>query len=268
MTETNVLTAQDALKSKAKFMEFISELEIQEIDEIISEIPQDTPVCTLVDLTQNIETLLHAINEFGDINPYIVWIVQTTKPSVLKTVEFFNRTRIKNVGIYVIQALLNDNNEMEFNCILKPKNRVSKKEKGEHTPAEVFNQKYWEKYFEICDAQMSDMQIKPNERHFKTLSIGKTGVQIMLTISKSAKFVASEIYISDNKELFDELLSHQEEIEKILGTLSWYRLNDKKASRIVKYFNIDIEDENNLELAIKEQIKMAEDLKAVLKKYL
>ncbi len=45
--------------------------------------------------------------------------------------------------------------------------------------------------------------------------------------------IVVEVYINDNKELFDSLYSNKDEIEKKLGLeLIWDRLNGKKAARI------------------------------------
>ena len=43
--------------------------------------------------------------------------------------------------------------------------------------------------------------------------------------------IVVEVYINDNKELFDSLYSNKDEIEKKLGLeLIWDRLNGKKSS--------------------------------------
>lgn len=260
------ITAAEAFKSKANFDEFLSNAERPEIKGILEEYPENSVVVEITDLTQNIETLLHAINEFHDINPYIIWTVATPKNNLLQTAKFFNRTRIRNVGIFVFQAILN-NDKMEFKCILKP-NKILRLEKNENTPTKIFDKNYWEKYFEICDTLMSDMQIRPSTRHFQTISINKKGVQLMQTVSKSGKYVASELYINNDKSIYDKLFEHKSEIEEELGELSWLRLDNKKASRIVKYFNIDIENPENIETAINEHIKMGENLKATFSKYI
>lgn len=50
--------------------------------------------------------------------------------------------------------------------------------------------------------------------------------------------IGVEIYINDNKELFDKLNAISDIIENELGfTMDWQRLDNKKASRII--YNIE-----------------------------
>ena len=58
------------------------------------------------------------------------------------------------------------------------------------------------------------------------------------------------------------------EIEKELGFLEWQPIEGKKSSRIRKTLGVDILKEENIERAVKLQIKTAEDFKKVFSKYL
>jgi len=89
----------------------------------------------------------------------------------------------------------------------------------------------------------------------------------MQTISNNRGQISSELYINNNKELFDNLLTHKAEIEVELGELNWLRLENKKASRIVKVISASFED-SELETTIKEHITLAENFKKVFYKYL
>ena len=81
-----------------------------------------------------------------------------------------------------------------------------------------------------------------------------------MKLLKVRSSVAIELYINDDKKLYDELFSHRTEIETTVGSkLSWQRLNDKKASRIQleKPFPIENRDdwENEFEWAADNVLK-------------
>src|SRR5262249_25100917 len=75
---------------------------------------------------------------------------------------------------------------------------------------------------------------KTYPQHWYNFSIGSSACHISLTVVTRAKELGCELYISDDKALFDFLLSKKGSIEKDLGmTLDWHRLPEEtKASRI------------------------------------
>ena len=160
---------------------------------------------------------------------------------------------------------------MEFECLLKPNlNLKTKREVNLNTPSKLLQKSYWEKYIEICDlSENSDMQIKEAlPQHYQNISIQKSGVQILQTVNTQRNYVASEIAINNNKELFEQLLKHKEEIEDEIGHLEWKSKENNKSSKIRKIFEIDINNSDNHECAINEHIKMSAELKNIVHKYL
>ncbi len=97
---------------------------------------------------------------------------------------------------------------MEFECLLKPNlNLKTKREVNLNIPSKLLQKSYWEKYIEICDlSENPDMQIKEAlPQHYQNISIQKSGVQILQTVNTQRNYVASEIAINNNKELFEQL---------------------------------------------------------------
>ena len=105
-------------------------------------------------------------------------------------------------------------------------------------------------------------------QHYQNISIQKSGVQILQTVNTQRNYVASEIAINNNKDLFERLLEHKEEIEKEIGHLEWDSKENNKSSKIRKIFEIDINNSANHECAINEHIKMSAELKNIVHKYL
>ncbi|HFR3231206.1 TPA: DUF4268 domain-containing protein, partial [Streptococcus suis] len=73
-----------------------------------------------------------------------------------------------------------------------------------------------------------------------------------------------------NKELFDKLSSHADEIHEELGfEMEWKRLDNRKVSRIIYYIKgLDFENHDNYNDLIDEVINKVIILRDVVKKYI
>ena len=172
--------------------------------------------------------------------------------------------------LFIFKAYLNED-KTEFECLLKPQlKEKTKRTVNTDTPAKQLQQSIWEKYIEICDAsEYPDMQIKEAlPRHYQPISIQKAGVQILQTLNTQKGYVASELAINNDKEIFNKLLEHKAEIEEELGELEWDSKENNKSAKIRNTYYIDINNSENHEQAINELIKMGADLKDIAHKYL
>lgn len=116
------------------------------------------------------------------------------------------------------------------------------------TNAENYNLKFWtmfneyafknpvfDKEFKMCKATM---------RHWYNFDIGNSDCHIAATHLRDRLCI--EMYIQNNKALFDHFFLHKSEIEAIIGRpLEWKRLPEKKASRILATTSqFDMKDES------------------------
>lgn len=266
MTET--ITATEVLKSRQNFSDYIE----QNADSVIQNLLKDYPSRPLQfiypQLTQSSDGLMEIVKQLeGNQKAYIFWFIVNEKPDIKNIAMTLNHYFDKNYcGVFIIKAVINGD-KIEFEPILKPE-APTKQIRNENTPAKLLQKAYWEKYFEICDGLQSDMQVNPAPQHYQYISIGKKGVQIMQTVNTKDKYIATEIFIANNKNIFNKLLEDKKEIEEKLGYLDWQALDGKKSSRIRQILNYDVSDENQLEKAVKDHIKMAETFKETFKKYL
>jgi hypothetical protein len=86
----------------------------------------------------------------------------------------------------------------------------------------------------------------PAPQHWYNISIGSSEAHISLTMNTREDLLGCEIYITDNKPLFNFLKSQQVSIEQQLGAkLEW--IEAKKACRVVqRKENADIDNEGGL----------------------
>ena len=269
------ITAQDAFKSKQNFSEFMSDTPAF-IVSTLAEYPKadGKVIIEFAELTQNFESFGRILSDPQLVNiqkpPFIVWTVANPKEEVLKQIELINKYSISDFGVFVFKADLNGD-KMEFKCLLKPE--IIKKQSrpvNTETPSKQLQKQIWKLYFEICDgSENPDMQIKEAlPQHYQNISIQKAGIQILQTLNTKDNYVASEIAINNNKELYNKLFEHKAEIEKEVGEIEWYSKENVKSSKIKKTFPVDINNTKNHKKAVEQLIKMGAELKAIAHKYL
>ena len=88
---------------------------------------------------------------------------------------------------------------------------------------------------------------KPSTDHWYNVSIGKSGVGISMTLLNKENKIGIELYIRDDKALFDKIYEHHKEIEQQMNLIpDWQRLDHRKASRIVyKIDGLNFNDHSN-----------------------
>ncbi len=264
IVETPEMTAIEALKSNKNFEIFMKDVPPAIINEL-AQYPaaQGKEIIEIAELTQNVNSLVKVFEEKSR-SCMVLWVVNSIKEELVNFSNTINETTDNNFGIFIFKADLKDSG-MAFECVLKP----VYKERQTKARGNQFNLDFWTEYSKIANSLKSKINAKPNDRQFKTISAGKTGVAIMQTVSREKLEIASEIYIADNKATYDKLFVKKAEIEKEVGTkLEWLKLENKKASRIIARKKADLLDDTKRPVAINEQIKMGEKLQAIVKKYL
>ena len=112
---------------------------------------------------------------------------------------------------------------------------------------------------------------KAGSAHWYDIAVGTSEAHISVTLVNKDSFIGIELYIADNKALFDKLYEERDTIQKELRfELDWQRLDNSKASRILHKINgLNFDDHSNydklIEEAIDKVIAMREEIKKRLK---
>ena len=264
-----VITAEEALKSREKFSNFIESKRETIEQEYLKEYSKRDRVFSYTQLTPTCESLMNALNEFRDDQKVFLFLyIVNEKPEITKFIKYLNNTFNKMCGIFLIKAILNGD-KMDFECLLKPQIQEKKQRVvNTNTPAKQLQFEYWQAYFEKCDELQREMQINPAPRHYQYIGIGKKGVQIMQTVSTVDKYIATELSINNDKSIFHKLEEHKEQIEKVLGTLEWHIKDGVDSCKIRQKIYFDISMTEIRDAKVEEHIKLAEQFKKVFSKYL
>lgn len=113
-------------------------------------------------------------------------------------------------------------------------------------------------------------QLEATTDHWYDVALGTSEAHISITLVNKTNSIGIEIYINDNKELFDRLYSVSEEIQNDLGfSMDWQRLDNKKASRIIYYIGgLDFDNHENYDDLINGTIDKVVIIKKSFKKYI
>lgn len=268
------ITAEQALKSRQNFTEYLADNTPALVTSTIADYQSKSGkvVVTLAELTQNFETFVNAVNEPTVLNlpqkPYFAWIVTNPKDKIMNVLKAVNESSTGDLGIFVFKAFLNGD-KMDFECLLKPEIKEKPKRAKTISKTGEIQFDYWKIYSEVCDEMgEGDFQIQPAIQHFQNIPIGVKGAYIKQTISIKDNYVASEIFIGNNKQLFADLKEHEKEIEKELGALTWDCKDSNKSCFIRRTIFVDFTNPDRYQEFAKQHIELAIKVKETFLKYL
>ena len=209
----------------------------------------------------------------------VVWIVKEAREEHRSAVEWLNNNTLSDIAFFLIEIhayKIGDSlPAAKFEMIEKP-NDFIKNTKGSNTNSELNRTQaerleFWELFNTVVVEKGKPFSLrKASTDHWYDVALGITGVHISITLVNKANIVGVEVYIDDNKVLFDSLLEKKDIIEKQTEmTFCWERLDGKKASRI-KYSipGLDFDDHSNYHNLMVEIIDKVMIMKTVFKKYI
>lgn len=186
----------------------------------------------------------------------IVWIVREAKEEHRAAIEWLNNNTNNDINFFLIEIhayKIGDSDPApKFEVIEKPNDFVkrskTKTEDGELNKSQSERLAFWEQFNQVIIGRGKPFNVrKATTDHWYDVAIGTSEAHIAIDLINKEGIIVVEIYINNNKALFDMLHSQKEEIEAELGfNLIWDRLNTKKASRIKYYINnLDFNNHSN-----------------------
>lgn len=208
----------------------------------------------------------------------IVWIVKEAREEHRSAIEWLNNNTSKNINFFLIEIHAYQIGDSEyapkFEVVEKPndfiKNAKNQSGSGEMNKRQSERLEFWTQFNEMVAERGKPFNIrKATTDHWYDIAIGISGAHIALNLVNKENCVVVELYISDDKELYDMLYEKKNEIEQKIGlSLDWRRLNDKKASRIIyKIEGLNFEDHSNYTELMNEMIDKAQLFTNVFKEY-
>ena len=173
----------------------------------------------------------------------IVWIVKEAREEHRSAIEWLNNNTSERLNFFLIEIHAYQIGDSlcapKFEIVEKPngfiKNAKTQSGTGEYNKSQGEKIEFWTRFNEILVERGKPFNVrKETTDHWYDIAVGTSEAHISLTIVNREGCVGVELYISDNKELYDRLYAQKDEIEEKLGlSPEWQRLDGKKASRIL-----------------------------------
>lgn len=206
----------------------------------------------------------------------IIWIVKRARDEHRQAVEWLNQHTDENIGIFLLEIELwridNSAPAVKFNVVERPNDWAkTMKIKEGLSDTKKLQLEFWQSFSEYAFAQPSFVQQFSNRKaqpqHWYDLKLGSSAYHLSLTANTQKKRLGAEIYINDDKALFEKFKQHKHEIEADLNmSLEWRVAN--KACRILALHNGDIKGGTNQWTSYFDwYCQMAVQFKEIAKKY-
>jgi Domain of unknown function (DUF4268) len=208
----------------------------------------------------------------------IIWVVTDYTEEHRQAIDWFNRNISENISFFLVQIEVYKIGDSEpapkFNIICEPNNwgkTIKSSEAGNSlSDLKLLQKEFWEALKEYAHLHNSSANFgrTPKPQHWYNISIGTSRCHISLTLNTLKNYVGCEIYIRNDKVLFDTLHKNKEKIENALGEqLDWMELPEATASRILLVYNGNPKDKKRWVEYFKWSINTVEQFTKVFKGY-
>ncbi len=276
-------------------LEYMNEILGLTLTEVNKEVYVGPYRCDLVakdettDVTVIFENQLEATNHdhLGKIITYasglkakvMVWIVKEAKEEHRAAIEWLNNNTGTDVNFFLIEIhayKIGDSAPApKFEIVEKPNDFVKRGNQksldGDMTKAQSERLFFWEEFNKVVVERGKPFNLrKATTDHWYDVAIGSSDAYIVINLVNKYANIVVELYIPDNKPLYDKLFEDKEEIEKKLQmSLDWNRLDTKKASRIKYYIDgLDFNDHSNYPELMNQAIDTAVKMRTVFQDYI
>ena len=209
----------------------------------------------------------------------IVWIVKQAKEEHRSAIEWLNNNTNSNINFFLIElhayTIENSIPAPFFEVIEKPnefiKNSKINGEQDNLNKSQSERLEFWNRFNEILIDRGKPFNVrKATTDHWYDVALGTSEAHVSINLVNKESVVCIDLYINNNKELFDSLYSKKDIIENDLGfKLIWDRLDNGKASRIkynIKGLNYD--NHSNYDELMNKVIDTAVKMRDTFKKYI
>jgi len=209
----------------------------------------------------------------------IVWIVKEAREEHRSAVEWLNNNTNKDINFFLIEIHAYKIGDSlyapKFEIVEKPNDFIktgkTQSGSGDLNKSQSERLIFWTRFNEIITERGKPFNIrKASTDHWYDIAIGTSAAHIGITLVNKENCIGVELYINDDKQIFDNLYQKKEKIENELGlSLDWQRLDGKKASRIMyRIPGLDFDNHSNYDELMNEIIDKAVAFSTTFKKYI
>jgi len=175
-----------------------------------------------------------------------IWITETVREEHRAVIDWMNNHTDADVNFFLIQIKVVQIGDSlpapVFQIESKPNQWIKTSKKGTDMAMSRFM------FFETLKLKYPDKNVSWSrsriDKNYLNIMLGKSGVLLSIDVKKGSKnienYVQISYYIAEDRNLFDYIKTeYKQKIEQELGSVEWYRPENKKATRILKNIQLD-----------------------------
>ena len=209
----------------------------------------------------------------------IVWIIKEAREEHRSAIEWLNNNTNSKINFFLIEIHAYKIGESDpapmFQVVEQPndfiKNNKSTNRDESMNKSQSQRIEFWNQFNNVIVRRGKPFNVrKATTDHWYNVAIGTSDAHIDITLVNKDSLIGVELYITDNKELFDRLYEQKDNIEHELGfALDWRRLNNSKASRILYHIKgLKLDNHSNYDELMNKTIDLVVLMRNVFKRYI
>lgn len=176
-----------------------------------------------------------------------IWVATEVRPEHQRVIDWLNESTGPNTSFYFVkvEAIRIGTSPYAplFTVLSGPDEQTREigEQKKELAERHLLREEFWTKLLDRSKYRTKlGVNRSPSRDHWLSIATGRSGLTFNYLILKDGAAIDLYIDVGDqdkNKAIFDALLAEKEAIETEFGEpLEWRRLDDKRASRIVRLY--------------------------------
>lgn len=169
----------------------------------------------------------------------VIWIFKNIREEHRKAIQWLNEHTDESLDFFAVSIQLWKIDESKpaprFEVIVRPNEwakTIKSKSYADVSDTKMKQLTFWTRFKDWVSNEDPTQKLQsPRPQHWYNMSMGSSEAHISMTINSRENLVGCEIYITENKPLFEYLQSKKNEIEKAIGqSAEWVEAS--KACRI------------------------------------
>lgn len=209
----------------------------------------------------------------------VVWIVASAREEHASAIQWLNTHTTDDVSFFLIEVhayTIGDSVPAPMFKIIEQPNDFVKQVKSisksqQLNDTQTKRLEFWNKFNDVLEERGRPFnKRKATIHHWYSVAIGSSQCHISIDLVNSDHKIRVGLWISDNKQLFDKMYEHRDEIERVAGfPLKWERLDAKKASLFsTEIKGLNFNNQSNYNELIDKTIDYVLRLRAAVTPYL
>lgn len=186
----------------------------------------------------------------------VVWIVAEARQEHASAIEWLNKHTDDDLAFFLIEVhayTIGDSMPAPMFKIIEQPNDFVRSVKasthsGELSESQIKRQEFWTRFNDVLEQRGKPFnKRKATTDHWYSVAVGSSQCHLSIDLVNKEHRIRVGMWIDDNKEMFDQMKEHKDEIEAATGfKMEWDRLDNKKASVICAYINgLDFKKQDN-----------------------